>query len=237
MERVILIVINFLIIVKCDCGEEFIDVKRNGLTGYIMSPGYPNGYQGGLNCVYNFTAEKGYVVHIEFIEFDISIEYSKSKQCLNDYILLTVTDQENRHHVGKRYCGNDIPPILKTMQRSVKLRFYTTYKSSNNKGFKLKYEFIPERKVIQPESFYGDVDREYINQCGGHNNFDELNGEIISPGFPSTFPKNVSCHWLIRVNENKRIYIRLIHLELSATMGRFFIVYFYIFQVILIVYR
>ncbi|KAE9554069.1 hypothetical protein FO519_002711 [Halicephalobus sp. NKZ332] len=77
--------------------------------------------------------------------------------------------------------------------------------SQNNSGVNLQEECL--------------FDLKWQKQCGGHNGEDEIDGEITSPGFPSTFPKNVSCHWLIRVNANKKIYIRLVHLELSPTMA------------------
>lgn len=72
---------------------------------------------------------------------------------------------------------------------------------------------------MEPPSTYYDNDQRYRKQCGGHNAKDSLYGEIISPGYPVIYPKNVSCHWLIRVNANKRIYIRLRYLQLSSTMG------------------
>ena len=206
------------------CGTEHINAK-NGLVGFVSSPNFPNGYPGNQNCIFILTADPGFVVHLVFVEFDLEDKYSKSEQCLKDYVLLTVTDDAGRDHVGTRYCGNELPNPFRTMQKRVKIRFVSSY-ASKKKGFKIKYEFVPEAKVIQPPSLYGDPDPQWQKHCGGHNNEDEIDGEIISPGFPSTFPKNISCHWLIRVSANKRIYIRLIHLELSPTMGNFILIVF-----------
>ncbi len=58
------------------------------------------------------------------------------------------------------------------------------------------------------------------SQCGGHSNDGEHDGEIVNPGYPTTFPANVTCNWLIRVDRGKKIYIRLLELELAPTMGK-----------------
>ncbi|VDK52373.1 unnamed protein product [Anisakis simplex] len=73
--------------------------------------------------------------------------------------------------------------------------------------------------ILEPASSYYDTDLRYQRSCGGHNREGSLDGEIFSPGYPATFPKNVTCNWLIRVNPNKKIYIRLRYLELSPTMA------------------
>uniref|UniRef100_A0AC35F3H6 CUB domain-containing protein n=1 Tax=Panagrolaimus sp. PS1159 TaxID=55785 RepID=A0AC35F3H6_9BILA len=201
-----------------DCGREQIIGGKNR-NGEITSPRYPNGYPGKQRCIFNLTAEPGYVVHIIFIDFDLEDVYSRSAQCLKDYIILTVTDGEGRlHHIGQRYCGKQIPNPLQTMQSNVLLTFVSTY-SSKRRGFRLQYEFVPEAQVLQPMSIYGDPDTRWRRECGGHNDQNEINGEITSPGFPNTYPKNVTCNWLLRVNTQKRIYIRIVHLELSPTIS------------------
>uniref|UniRef100_A0A914S4T3 CUB domain-containing protein n=1 Tax=Parascaris equorum TaxID=6256 RepID=A0A914S4T3_PAREQ len=85
----------------------------------------------------------------------------------------------------------------------------------------MKCSFFTEA-ILEPASSYYDTDLRYQKGCGGHNREGSLDGEIFSPGYPATFPKNVSCNWLIRVNPNKKIYIRLRYLELSPTMGVLF---------------
>lgn len=74
---------------------------------------------------------------------------------------------------------------------------------------------------MAPSSLYFDASaRRYQKDCGGTSEVDAQSGIITSPGFPFTYPRNVTCNWLIRVSANKRIYIRLLHLQLSVTMGK-----------------
>lgn len=51
-----------------------------------------------------------------------------------------------------------------------------------------------------------------------------MSGEIRSPGFPVTYPRAVTCNWLIRVEPHKRVFLRLLYLELASTVGRNFFV-------------
>ena len=46
-----------------------------------------------------------------------------------------------------------------------------------------------------------------------------VSGEIQSPGYPETYPSNATCNWLIRVEPRQRIYIRIVHFNLSATIA------------------
>lgn len=82
---------------------------------------------------------------------------------------------------------------------------------------------------------------DFKDECGGTlgENNDEINalsGWLTNPGYPFTYPKNVTCNWLIRVSPNKRIYIRLVHLELSKTVGLLFKLYFKLKNVFLFVF-
>lgn len=44
-------------------------------------------------------------------------------------------------------------------------------------------------------------------------------GVIVSPGYPMTYPANIECNWLIRVSRNKRVYVKLLELELASSRG------------------
>lgn len=127
-----------------DCGREQIIGGKNRV-GFLTSPGYSegHGYPGKQNCIFNLTADPGFVIHIIFVDFDLEDEYFRSAQCLKDYVVLTVKDREGRRHTGPRYCGRSLPTPLKTMQTNVLLNFVSIY-PSKRRGFRLQYEFVPE---------------------------------------------------------------------------------------------
>lgn len=41
----------------------------------------------------------------------------------------------------------------------------------------------------------------------------------MSPGYPESFPKDVDCNWLIRVDYDKHIYIRVLELQLKGSIA------------------
>jgi hypothetical protein len=51
--------------------------------------------------------------------------------------------------------------------------------------------------VRDPPSFYYDPDDRYRRDCGGSTGPNEISGEVKSPGFPFTYPRNVTCNWYI----------------------------------------
>lgn len=73
--------------------------------------------------------------------------------------------------------------------------------------------------VPEPPGYFYDHDSGMKKQCGGHTAEGQHDGQIVSPGYPITYPFNVSCNWLIRVDRGKKIYIRILELELASSMG------------------
>ncbi|KAM3720671.1 Cubilin [Dirofilaria immitis] len=127
-------------------------------------------------------------------------------------------DYQGREHVSERFCGNQLPEPLHTMQNLVYIRFHSSH-TNEYSGFRLRYQFLTEESIFEPASSYFDDDLRYLRYCGGHSDIKAHNGEIRSPGYPSFYPKNVTCNWLLRVDPGKKIYIRVQYLELSPTMA------------------
>uniref|UniRef100_A0A0N4ZMN6 CUB domain-containing protein n=1 Tax=Parastrongyloides trichosuri TaxID=131310 RepID=A0A0N4ZMN6_PARTI len=210
-----------------DCNEiisscEFSNIinASKHTSGYILSPNYPNNYPSNQNCSYILTGTPNLVIQISFIDFELENSFPSSRQCLNDYLLVVVIDRNGRRHYENRMCGNKLPKPIKTMQYHVEIMFISS-KFSNRRGFKIKYEFIPEEKIPQPASYLDEVNKKYLKECGGktEEGKQELTGSIQSPGYPSNYPSNSTCYWLIRVGAGKRIYIRLTHFEMSLNMA------------------
>nr|CAD2186861.1 unnamed protein product [Meloidogyne enterolobii] len=205
-------------------------IRKNGY-GFISSTGYPkDGYE-RVKCAVNLEAQEGsgLVINIKFLDLDLEPRYSRSDQCLRDYFILTFIDREGLEHTSERICGNKKPKSIQSMQAKLRVLFIATspplqhYLPNTNtskrwKGFKLRFDFVKEEKISVINSQYEEPNKRYRSDCGGANLPNSLSGIIQSPGFPSTYPQNVNCFWLIRVDPNKRIYIRIMDLELSPTL-------------------
>ncbi|CAD6190961.1 unnamed protein product [Caenorhabditis auriculariae] len=183
--------------------------------GFIESPGYPSTYSGGLDCVFNLTTAPSNVLQLAFVSFDIAEKNPHSGQCLDAYLIVVVVDRQGRHHVGERLCGSTLPLPIYTMQSWLQVQFVSTSASTAHKGFRIQYRMLSEAAIREPESF---VDEQFSG-CGGHTEPGQLSGVIVSPGYPTTYPANSSCNWLIRVEARQRIYIRIAHLHLAPTIA------------------
>ncbi|KAF7633470.1 hypothetical protein Mgra_00007159 [Meloidogyne graminicola] len=211
--------------------RKFVVIKKKGY-GYISSSGYPKDGFNRVKCAVNLEApkESGLVLQINFLDLDLEPKYSRSDQCLRDYIILTFIDSEGLEHSSERICGNKKPQSVQTMQSKLRVLFIATspplkhYLTNLNntkkwKGFKLRFDFVKEETIPVLTSYFDDPNnKRYKSECGGSNLPNTLSEIIQSPGYPSTYPRNIKCFWLIRVNPNKRIYIKIIDLELSPTL-------------------
>lgn len=74
-------------------------------------------------------------------------------------------------------------------------------------GFFGHYEFTDESSVPPPPS-------SNVTDCGG--TLSGVGGILTSPNYPHSFPKDVDCAWLIRVDYEKHIYVRVLELQLKG---------------------
>uniref|UniRef100_A0A0K0CWF1 CUB domain-containing protein n=1 Tax=Angiostrongylus cantonensis TaxID=6313 RepID=A0A0K0CWF1_ANGCA len=167
--------------------------------GTLESPAFPTPYRSDLSCLYNISTVASNVIHLTFLSFDLAEKHRDSGQCLEAYVLVIVVDRLGKEHIGKRLCGTNMPAKIETMQPTLHVQFVTTAAGRQHRGFRIRYEIISEvYSVTEIKNFLG---------------------EIVSPGYPTTFPRNATCYWLIRVEPRQRVYIRLEHLYLSSTIA------------------
>ncbi|KFM58167.1 CUB domain-containing protein 2, partial [Stegodyphus mimosarum] len=81
----------------------------------------------------------------------------------------------------------------------------------HHRGFYGMYEFRHEKTIPPPKS------TELVEGCGGTET--GVGGVIVSPGYPHSFPKDVECVWLIRVDSKEHIYIRILDLQLYGSIA------------------
>jgi hypothetical protein len=154
------------------------------------------------------------VIQLNIIELDLLGQFSVSSQCLRDYLILIIIDRAGREHVSQRYCGQldsqKIPPT-NTLQSTARIEFVSSdsAQGQQHRGFRLHYAFVKEGKfevvagklhnitvdIRAPVSIYNDPNERYRRECGGSTEMNEISGEIKSPGFPNTYPRDVTCNW------------------------------------------
>ncbi|XP_023215452.1 membrane frizzled-related protein-like [Centruroides sculpturatus] len=182
--------------------------SRFGKVGNFSSPHYPEQYPKDVECFYHFIGTDFETLNLTFHTFDLEPPYSKG--CLTDYVDISSITFFNVKELIGRYCGSEIPTPMITMHPRAEIIFRTNH-IIHHRGFHGIYEFKDETLIPPPLSTSG------VKGCGGTES--GVGGIISSPGYPHSFPKDVECVWLIRVNTNQHIYIRILELQLYGSIA------------------
>ncbi|XP_072154980.1 uncharacterized protein uif isoform X2 [Bemisia tabaci] len=97
----------------------------------LTSPGYPNNYPGGLECLYTIVAQPGRVITLEIDDVDLELN--------RDYVLIRDGDSPKSQPIG-RLTGNSLnnPKIIISTGHQLYL-YLKTNLGDSRKGFKLRY--------------------------------------------------------------------------------------------------
>ncbi|KAK0071942.1 hypothetical protein PV325_012125 [Microctonus aethiopoides] len=156
--------------------------KIHGFNGVIESPNFPNKYPSQINCSWIIEAPKGNKVNISFSHF--ALEAHSNQVCKFDYLSLKEGDNDQANTELGKYCGTDIlPPKISSTQHQVFIEFITDEYFTYG-GFRLEW---------------------IIDGCGGHLNRPQ--GKFTSPGYPSPYPTDIECEWLIEVDHGHSVEI------------------------------
>ncbi|XP_071826204.1 cubilin-like isoform X2 [Apostichopus japonicus] len=104
------------------CGGDY-----NAVSGTFTSPGYPDSYSQGTECVWRFTTVPGSRLQVSFLIFDIEA----SANCSTDFLEFRETDQNGA--VLNRFCGDTVPSTM-TFSSAVWMRFQSD-DASTARGF------------------------------------------------------------------------------------------------------
>jgi cubilin len=155
------------------CGGEL-----NSLAGRFASPGYPDNYPPGVECVWTITAAPGNLVSLAFSLFNLE----QSESCNKDYLDLFINGPDGQH-VG-RFCGQD-PPSPASLPSANK--FWIKFSSDGTEpvgaGFVCEYHLLH----------------------GG--NLEGTEGEIASPGYPRPLWSGELYTWTVTVAEGMAVDI------------------------------
>ena len=97
----------------------------------LTSPGYPQDYPGGLECLYIIGAQVGRIITLEIEDLDLEAN--------RDYILVRNGDNPKSQTIA-RLTGSkeDNPPLIMSTENQLYLYFKTSLGDSRH-GFRIKY--------------------------------------------------------------------------------------------------
>ncbi|XP_063063043.1 cubilin [Engraulis encrasicolus] len=141
-------------------------------TGQIRTPFHPDAYPHNKECEWVINQPPGYAVSLSFLTFDVE----GSSSCRYDYVEVRDGASSSSPLIGQ-YCGNQIPTMLESTQRSMYIKFKTDASVSNH-GFTASYT-------------------SFIEGCG--DTLTTPSGSFHSPGHPTSYPHGANCTWYISV--------------------------------------
>ncbi|XP_038652379.1 cubilin [Scyliorhinus canicula] len=177
---------GFLALYEVACGGTL-----NG-NGIIKSPYYPNSYPHNKSCEWIINQSEGQVVTLNFISLDIE----DATNCSHDYLEVQDGSVVDSPLIGK-YCGTIIPPIVRSTQSSMFIKFKTDSNISKP-GFQAAYG--------SAEKGCGEVLTQSV-------------GTITSPGHPTNYPHGAKCIWYISVQPGKVIRLTFTSFNIEYHMN------------------
>ncbi|XP_076027535.1 cubilin [Genypterus blacodes] len=161
----------------------------SGRGGSFSSPGYPSRYPDNTECMWHISTSAGSSITITIHEFDVEFH----PDC--NYDLLEVyggPDLEAPRLV--QLCGPTHSPMqVSSTGNALTVRFKSDAYVSG-RGFNASWT-------------------EVQGGCGGP--VTAPSGEIHSPLYPSSYPNNVDCSWIISVDANHRVLFNFTDLDIE----------------------
>uniref|UniRef100_A0A8C7F586 CUB and Sushi multiple domains 2 n=1 Tax=Oncorhynchus kisutch TaxID=8019 RepID=A0A8C7F586_ONCKI len=190
-------------------------------TGTILSPGFPEPYLNSLNCVWKITVPEGSGIQIQVISFVTeqnwdSLEVfdggdnsdtmlgsfsgdSLSPLCLSPSVSLTSCPEPvvpmNGIKVGERLHMNSV----------VSFQCEPGYTLQGNSHISCMPGTVRRWNYPPPLC---------IAQCGGIQ--EEMEGMILSPGFPGNYPSNSDCTWRIYLPVGYGAHVQFLNFSTEA---------------------
>ncbi|XP_069815839.1 cubilin [Dendropsophus ebraccatus] len=163
--------------------------------GTITSPGYPNVYPHGVSCMWVISVQPGHLIRLTFSAFNL--EHSHS--CQYDYLDIYDNATEATGSKTARYCGRSIPPAITSSDSSMALLLVTD-SLTGAEGFSASYMSINASTAC-------DI------------TYTEASGVLTSPHYPSNYPTNRDCVYVISAEANMQIRLNFTSFSLERSPG------------------
>ncbi|KAM4028087.1 cubilin isoform 1-T1 [Anomaloglossus baeobatrachus] len=158
--------------------------------GAINSPGYPNVYPHGVNCMWIISVPPGNLIRLTFSTFNL--EHSHS--CQYDY--LEIYDNATNTKIG-RYCGSSIPPSITSSDRTMAVLLVTD-SSTAVEGFSANYVSLNASMACSAT-------------------YTEATGVFSSPNYPNGYPTQRECVYIISAEANMQIKLNFTNFSLESS--------------------
>uniref|UniRef100_A0A8C5HD89 Cubilin n=1 Tax=Gouania willdenowi TaxID=441366 RepID=A0A8C5HD89_GOUWI len=142
-------------------------------SGEIHSPSYPNSYPNNADCSWVISVDPSHRVFLNFTDLDIE----NHSNCAWDYVAI-YDGSTSSSPLLTRVCGTGVPPPVTSTQNQIYVRFRSD-SSLSHRGFSARFS----------------------EACGATIMADDVGGAIASPMYPSDYPPNQNCSWIIRAQE------------------------------------
>ncbi|CAL8311895.1 unnamed protein product [Merluccius merluccius] len=164
--------------------------ELSGPSGSFNSPGYPNRYPENRECIWYITVATGSSITINIQEFDV--EYHPD--CNFDVLEVFGGPDLTAPRLAQLCTTTTSPMQVSSTGNKVTVRFKSDYYISG-RGFNASW-------VESQGGCGGPVTAPY--------------GEIHSPSYPSNYPNNVDCSWVISVDAGHRVLFNFTDLDLES---------------------
>uniref|UniRef100_A0A3P8SX64 Cubilin n=1 Tax=Amphiprion percula TaxID=161767 RepID=A0A3P8SX64_AMPPE len=142
-------------------------------SGEIHSPSYPNNYPHNVDCSWVIMVDPSHRVLLNITDMDIEFH----GDCSFDYI--AIYDGPTAFSpLLALVCGTSIPPPITSTQNTIYVRFRSDT-TNTRRGFSAHFS----------------------EACGATIIADDVGGAIASPRYPTLYPPNQDCSWIIRAQE------------------------------------
>ncbi|XP_017881696.1 cubilin [Ceratina calcarata] len=156
-----------------------------GFHGVIESPNFPEKYDHNLNCSWKIVAPIGNKINLTFSHFELE-GFDWETGCNYDYVDIGEGENDEMTNHLVRLCGSEtLPEKIHSSMHEVFVNLVTDSMIAYG-GFRLEW---------------------VVDGCGGH--LTRPFGEFTSPGYPSSYPYNVNCEWLIEVDHTHSIELTI----------------------------
>ncbi|CAB3979049.1 A disintegrin and metallo ase with thrombospondin motifs 6-like [Paramuricea clavata] len=164
-----------------ECGGEHSQNK-----GFITSPGFPDNYPNGKECMHSIIVPNDKVVKLVFKSLDLSggVNSAADGACTGDFVKI----MDGNCVTGgteTRYCGNRNPVPFLSSGNKLCVKFYSD-ESRNSKGFNASFEAVDH--PARPK-----------DPCG--STITATVGLLASPNYPEPYPTNEMCNMTIKTLE------------------------------------
>ncbi|XP_031645143.1 LOW QUALITY PROTEIN: CUB and sushi domain-containing protein 1 [Oncorhynchus kisutch] len=179
-------------------------------TGTILSPGFPEPYLNSLNCVWKITVPEGSGIQIQVISFVTEQNWDSlevfdggdnSDTMLGSFSAVSLTScpepvvPMNGIKVGERLHMNSV----------VSFQCEPGYTLQGNSHISCMPGTVRRWNYPPPLC---------IAQCGGIQ--EEMEGMILSPGFPGNYPSNSDCTWRIYLPVGYGAHVQFLNFSTEA---------------------